>query len=92
MLKNYSSKTILGQFMKNNSSKYKDPSNYTDKLLDVVRGDRYKLYSDGRLYDVMSDPLEREAIAPGLNAAADIARERLNRSMRQLRNSRPRKW
>lgn len=76
----------------NNSSKYKDPSNNTDKLVDVVRGDRYKLYSDGRLYDVLSDPLEREPIYPGVDSAADAARERLKKLMQQLRDSQPRKW
>jgi len=76
----------------NNSSKYKDPSNNTDKLVDAARGNRFKLYSDGRLYDVLSDPLEREPIYPGVDSAADGARGRLEASMRQLRDSQPRRW
>ena len=42
----------------NNSSKYQDPSRHTDTLLDVIRGPRFKLYSDGRLFDTREDFLE----------------------------------
>ena len=64
----------------------------TDKLLDVVRGPRYKLYSDGRLYDVSGDPLENTPIETGLNKEAEVARSELKAAMKQLRESSPRKW
>ena len=76
----------------NNSSKYKDPSNNTDKLLDVIRGPRYKLYSDGRFYDALEDPLEKTVINPGLNQEADQARDKLKLALQQIRKSTPRKW
>lgn len=76
----------------NNSSKYKDPSNNTDKLLDVIRGPRFKLYSDGRMFDVVADPLEKLPIAVGADTETDDALKRLTFSLRNLRQTRPRIW
>jgi arylsulfatase A len=75
-----------------NSSKYKQPARNTAHLLDVVRDERWKLYSDGRLYDLKQDFLERNVVAPGLVPEADEARGRLERQMKTLRNSSPRLW
>ncbi|MEM6474079.1 MAG: beta-propeller fold lactonase family protein, partial [Planctomycetota bacterium] len=38
-----------------------------------ARDDRYKLYGDGKLFDVIRDPLEHQAIQP--SAAIDVARD-----------------
>ncbi|MGK0239497.1 MAG: arylsulfatase A [Candidatus Pelagisphaera sp.] len=76
----------------NNSSKYKDPSRNTDKLLDVIRGDQYKLYSDGRLFDVVKDPLEQNQIELGSTPEADKARRELSASLLSLRKTQPRLW
>ncbi len=76
----------------NNSSKYKDPANHTDKLLDAVRGPRYKLYSDGRLYDLENDFLEESPVEVGDSPESDAARERLVRNLTNLRATEPRLW
>lgn len=76
----------------NNSSKYKHPSNNADKLLDAIRGDRYKLYSDGRLFDIIKDPLEQHVIEAGFSTQSDQAREELRNSLDRLRQTQPRLW
>jgi len=43
----------------------------------VVRNARFKLYHDGRLFDVQTDPDEKFALAPGADSAADAARREL---------------
>jgi len=42
-----------------------------------TRDRRWKLYNDGRLYDVPADTLEEEPIPPGASPEADAARARL---------------
>ncbi len=76
----------------NNSSKYKDPANNTDKLLDVIRGPRYKLYSDGRLYDLQKDFLEEHPLEKGSSVDAEEARKSLESSLIELRKTQPRRW
>ena len=76
----------------NNSSKYKDPSHNTDKLLDVIRGPRFKLYSDGRLYDIQNDFLELALIEPGFSKESDQARFDLQASLEKLKQTKPRAW
>ncbi len=76
----------------NNSSKYKQPALHTDQLLDVIRDERWKFYSDGRLFDLLNDFLERGPVAVGASAEADAARARLRQQMKELRDSSPRVW
>ncbi len=47
------------------------------KLEEWVRDKRFKLYRDGRLYDVPSDPLEERPIPPGTGQESVAARRRL---------------
>lgn len=75
-----------------NSTKYKQPARHTDRLLDVMRDDRWKLYSDDRLFDLQKDFLERAPVAVGASAEADAARKRLRHQMQELRRSSPRAW
>ena len=84
--------TITWGNYENNSSKYKDPSRNTDKLLDVIRGPQYKLYSDGRLFDVVKDPLEQLPIEVGYNSESDQARHELKKSLDKLRQTKPKIW
>ena len=76
----------------NNSSKYKEPPQHIDKLIDVIRDQRWKLYGDRRLFDLPADPFERHSIQPGTNADADRARQRLTAQLKALRTSEPRLW
>jgi arylsulfatase A len=45
-----------------------------------VRDMRYKLYGDGRLYDIQTDPLEKQPLAPTDAAVAGI-RARLQKAL-----------
>ena len=74
------------------SRRYKEPAKYADRLLDVVRGPRWKLYSDGRLIDLPADRFEQRPVPPGTDPAADAARTTLTRFREQLRRSEPRRW
>lgn len=47
------------------------------KLEEWVRNKRFKLYRDGRLYDVLSDPLEAQPLPASLGAEAGAARKAL---------------
>lgn len=76
----------------NNSRRYKDPANNTDKLLDVIRGPRFKYYSDGRLFNANRDILEKNPILAGKNPTADKARTELKTALEELRQTRPRRW
>jgi arylsulfatase A len=40
------------------------------KLEEWVRNKRFKLYRDGRLFDIPADPLEERPLGPGLAPAA----------------------
>ncbi|WP_116368052.1 sulfatase-like hydrolase/transferase [Parahaliea mediterranea] len=42
---------------------------------------RWKLYQDGRLFHIADDPLEQQALQPPLPAAAEAARQRLQRRL-----------
>ncbi len=42
-----------------------------------VREHRWKLYSDGKLYDITNDVLEKKPVKKGTSAEADLARTRL---------------
>lgn len=76
----------------NNSRRYKDPANNTDKLLDVIRGPRFKYYSDGRLFNANRDILEKSPIPLGTNPTAKKARKELKAALEQLRLTQPRRW
>jgi arylsulfatase A-like enzyme len=50
----------------------------------VVREKRYKLYSDGRLFDVVADPLEERDLSASHEAAVVAARKRLQAVLESL--------
>ena len=51
-----------------------------------VRDQRWKLYDDGRLYDVPADPLEEHPLEPGSGGpGAAAARQRLQQVLDRLR-------
>jgi arylsulfatase A-like enzyme len=55
----------------------------------VIRNARYKLYSNGRCYDVVADPLERHNLARSSNSEMIGERERLAMILRSLPEDRP---
>lgn len=75
-----------------NSSKYKDPINYADEFYHVISDGQWKLYSDGRLFEVKSDRLEKNEISKGFSQESDLKREQLNKHLTNLRNSTPKLW
>ena len=57
-----------------------------DPLKRFVRDKRWKLYDDGRLFDLQADPAEKNPIAPGQDSApAAKARKRLAPVLQRLR-------
>lgn len=74
------------------SRKYKRPANYTTDLLHVVRDSRWKLYSDGRIFDLENDYFETKPIEPATQPKTDSARQRLQKHLHRLRTSQPRRW
>lgn len=76
----------------NNSRRYKDPANNTDKLLDVIRGPRFKYYSDGRLFNAQRDMLEKYPIPNGKNPTAEKARSHLKSALEKIRQTTPKRW
>ena len=59
---------------------------------DVVRNQRWKLYSDDRLFDLAVDFLEQNPVAAGSSEEADAARKSLSDSRAALRASEPKEW
>ena len=65
---------------------WRSPVNRTVRF---ARNQRYKLYHDGRLFDVATDVLEETALDPG-NAEADAARRRLQSVLDSMPAAQPR--
>ena len=74
------------------SKKYKEPHLHQEQWLHVARDGRWKLYSNGRLFDTRSDFLETKPIPPGAQPEADAARTRLKQHLEILRKTEPRAW
>ena len=72
--------------------KYKEPQLHREQWLHVVRDGRWKLYSDGRLFDTESDFLENKPIPPGARLEADAAKIRLKQQLERLRKTEPHAW
>ena len=74
------------------SKKYKEPQLHQEQWLHIVRDGRWKLYSDGRLFDTQIDFLEGKPVVPGTQPEADAARTRLKQQLETLRKTQPRAW
>jgi arylsulfatase A len=74
------------------SRKYKDPRAYRADQIHVVRDQRWKLYSDGRLFEMTADQFEENPLPRGSSAEADQARVWLEGALEELRNSQPALW
>ena len=55
----------------------------------VIRDTRFKLWNDGRLFDLAADPAEARPLAPGADAAADRARAQLQAVLDKMPESTP---
>ncbi len=53
----------------------------------AVRDKRWKLYADGKLYDMKKDPFEKKPLADAAGADADAARKRLQAVLAKLTGS-----
>lgn len=71
------------------SRKYQRPVEFADELIHVLRDKRWKYLSDGRLYDLESDPFETEPVA---DDAHPEVRERMAAALEELRASGTRLW
>ena len=71
------------------SRKYKDPRKYQDELIHFVRDERWKLGSNGELFDLQNDWQEKNPLAKGV---ADDERTRLQEHLTRLRSSERKLW
>ena len=74
------------------SRQYKEPARHADDWLHIVRGDRWKLYSDGRMFDVQGDFLETAPVDRSSSPEAHDAGKVLETQLRELRASPPARW
>ena len=75
-----------GGFIKT-SRRFQNPKQYKNEHLHVLRNKRWKYYSDGRLFDMQTDPFEESPVLPGVSAEADHARTLLATELAQLRST-----
>ena len=71
------------------SKKYKAPKTYEEELLHIVRDDRWKLVSNGDLYDLDNDWRE---LNPLPSVAEPEVRSRLKSKLDGLRATQPKLW
>lgn len=74
------------------SKKYKKPQQYPKGFTHYVRDSRWKYGSDRRLFDLARDPFEETPLTGEFEGEAAEARERLAKTLKQLRHSEPRTW
>jgi arylsulfatase A len=71
------------------SETYKEPAKHA--VLHIIRNRRWKLYSDGRLFDMEADPFETSPVNPEAPPASS-AFTFLQSELKKLRTSEPRLW
>lgn len=71
------------------SKKYKTPETYQADLLHIIRDVRWKLVSNGDLYDLENDWQERTPLSAD---AEPEARARMKAKLDELRSSQPKLW
>lgn len=71
------------------SHKYRRPQDFPEEILHVLRDERWKYFSNGRLYDLESDPFETEPVQEDKHPEV---RARFARVLKALRSSEPRLW
>jgi arylsulfatase A-like enzyme len=60
---------------------YHDPVRHRAAILHAARDERWRYFSDGRLFDIVADPLMRASVPPGATPEADLARSRSTASI-----------
>jgi arylsulfatase A len=63
---------------------YYNPRPERTKPVRFVRNQRWKLYGDGRFFDVLRDPLEQRSLATASSTAAEEARRMLGAALVQM--------
>jgi arylsulfatase A len=71
------------------SRKYKNPRKYRDKIIHFIRDERWKLGSNGELFDLQNDWYEKAPLPHGIAAAA---RTHLEKHLSKLRGSETKIW
>lgn len=71
---------------------YHDPVRHRAHILYAARDERWRYFSDGRLFDVAADPLMREPVPAGASPEADLARARMKEALDLHRSTRPARW
>ena len=71
---------------------FHQPVAHRHNILHAARDSRWRYLSDGRLFDVESDPLMRLPVATGDSPEAEAARNRLHQALQTHLASKPRLW
>ncbi|MCC5842088.1 MAG: sulfatase-like hydrolase/transferase [Opitutales bacterium] len=71
------------------SRKYRSPQDFPEDILHVLRDERWKYFSNGRLYDLESDPFETGPVPEDKHPEV---RTRFAEALKALRSSEPRIW
>jgi arylsulfatase A len=71
---------------------YHHPILHRQNILHIARDAQWRYFSDGKLFDIATDPLMTRPTAPGSSAEADAARKSLKSALNIHLASRPRLW
>jgi arylsulfatase A len=71
---------------------YHDPVRHRAAILHAARDERWRYFSDGRLFDIVADPLMRASVPPGATPEADLARSRLKEALGRHRSTTSIHW
>jgi arylsulfatase A-like enzyme len=71
---------------------YHDPKQQRNQILHELRDERWRYLSDGRIFDILRDPLMEAPVDPSSSPEAEKARQILKTELDRLLKSKPRLW
>jgi arylsulfatase A-like enzyme len=71
---------------------YHDPKQQRNQILQELRDERWRYLSDGRIFDILRDPLMEAPVDPSSSPEAEKARQILKTELDRLLKSKPRLW
>ncbi len=76
----------------NSSRKYKAPQDNPQRFVYAVSDGQWKLYSDGRMFNIAEDPLEKNRFSGRTSSDVRKVRDRLEKHLQKLLTAQPRQW
>ncbi len=71
------------------SKKYKTPIEFREELLHIIRDERWKYLSNGNLFDISADPMEKNVLDQDQYPEV---RARMRAALETLRDTEPKRW